>query len=178
MYLTDAHLQELYAAHSEELFLFLRSRTGNAQDALDLVGETYSQATLSRTKCKADTLDGARAWLFGIANNLLKGFFKRKYVESRAMQRLRLERVCVHEPVLPLEPENDTKREITAWLDKIKPEYSEAVSRRIIFDQSYAKIASDLNISEELARKRVSRGMMQLRSLATTRPRTEPVKHG
>lgn len=178
MYLTDEHLEELYSAHGEDVYLFLRARTENQQDALDLLAETFAQATINRSRCKADSIEGARSWIYGIATNQLNGFIKRGQVERRAMRRLRLERVQLHTSMFPVEPGESPEQAIEDWLTQINPEHAEAIRRRAFLGQSYAQIAQDLGITEETARKRVSRGVFQLRTLVDNESTVEGPSHG
>ena len=43
-------------------------------------------------------------------------------------------------------------------------EQREGVIRRVLLDESYAEMASDLRCSEQVVRKRVSRGLAALRA--------------
>jgi DNA-directed RNA polymerase specialized sigma24 family protein len=89
--LTDEALAALYARHARSVLVFLTRRTFDAEVALDLLGETFAQAVVNRRSFRGRDEGTAKAWLFGIARNQLKQYFKRGAVERRGLERLRLE---------------------------------------------------------------------------------------
>lgn len=60
----------LYLESRDPLYRYAMGRLGNAEDAEDLVGEVFEQALASASKVQDVGLP-ARAWLFGIARNLV-----------------------------------------------------------------------------------------------------------
>lgn len=74
----------LFERHAGSVHRYLVRRVG-AQNAEDLVGETFVTAFRSRAKYDLDRPD-ARPWLFGIATNLSRHFWR---AESRRKSRSR-----------------------------------------------------------------------------------------
>ena len=169
MDLTNSKMSELYDASAEELLRFFYRRTLEPQDALDLVGETFAQALKSRRRFKGDSLDEARAWLFGIAHNLLKGYYRSARVSRETMERLQFERVELQpDEVQKLEEIDDAREQrerIAGAIDRLKAEYREAIQLRVLDQLEYDEVARRLGVSEEVVRARVSRGIKRLRKL-------------
>ncbi len=74
--MTAKEFEELYGATARDVFTYLRRRS--SWDAEDLVAEVYAVAWRRRLELPAPML--RRAWLFGVARNLLKS-------EGRTRQR-------------------------------------------------------------------------------------------
>jgi RNA polymerase sigma-70 factor (ECF subfamily) len=55
-------------------------------------------------------------------------------------------------------------------LSGLSSEHREAVVRRFLVDESYADIAEDVGCSEQVVRKRVSRGLAVLREALQENP--------
>jgi RNA polymerase sigma-70 factor (ECF subfamily) len=53
--------------------------------------------------------------------------------------------------------------DLAAALGALRPEEREAVLRRVVADEPYPLIAQQIGCSEQVARKRVSRGLATLR---------------
>lgn len=168
--LTDEDLAALYRDHSEGLLRFFRRRVSDPQTALDLVGETFARALKGRNQFRGKTLEDARSWLFGIARLLVLDYYKKGKVERRAMERLKMERVEIADDPHGEAFESTSREEVLELLGRIKPEYQDAVSRRMISGQSYSSIAESLGVSEDVVRARVSRGLKQLRKAADDMP--------
>lgn len=157
----------LYDLHAGDLLRFFARRTLDEQAAVDLVGETYAEALATRSGFRGKTLDDARPWLFGIARNLLKGYYRKGRVELETMQKLQLERVELSvEDAVEIERHAalaEVRESITSALQKLKDEYREAVELRVMERLEYEEIAGRLNVSEDVVRARVSRGLKKLR---------------
>ena len=64
--------QALYLETRDALYRYTMGRLGNAEDAEDVVGEVFERALASVARSRDVGLP-ARAWLFGIARNLVNG---------------------------------------------------------------------------------------------------------
>src|SRR3954462_7840885 len=82
----EAAFAELYDRHAPALAAWLRRRS-NPDTAQELLAETFAEAWCSRRAFKPER-GPARAWLFGIAQHLLFGYYRRLEVEGRARKRL------------------------------------------------------------------------------------------
>jgi RNA polymerase sigma factor (sigma-70 family) len=80
----------LFDAHAADIHRYLARRVGTDQ-AHDLVSETFLVALRERHSYSAD--GGARAWLFGIATNLVRRHARQQTRMLRATARLRFDAV-------------------------------------------------------------------------------------
>jgi RNA polymerase sigma-70 factor (ECF subfamily) len=164
--LTNDALAALYERHARSLLVFLTRRTFDAEVALDLLGETFAQAVLSRRRFRGADEATAKAWLFGIARNQLARYFKRGAVERRALQRLRLEPPSAPEAELARVEETAGLGELRAALREelsaLSADHREAIRLRVLEELPYPQIAGRLGVSEQTVRARVSRGLRAL----------------
>lgn len=141
---------------------YLRRRLGGHPDlVLDLVAETFARALERR-----EQFDGERgpaaAWLIGIARHLLLDAARRGRVDDASRRRLGMERIAYEQhdlDVLELDGESELGRALT----RLPEEQREAIEKRVLEDQSYEAIATGIGCSEQVVRKRVSRGLATLR---------------
>jgi RNA polymerase sigma factor (sigma-70 family) len=153
----------LYARYERPLAAFFVRSIGRADLAADLTAETFAEVVTSLGRFDPARGGGA-AWLFGMARNVLARSRERRRVEDRARRRLAI-------PVLMLDDESLERIEALsgdgAALELLAelPELEQgAVRARVIDERSYDEIAAELECSESVVRKRVSRGLAKLRS--------------
>lgn len=141
---------------------YLRRRVGARPDlVLDLVAETFARALERRGQF--DPHRGpAVAWLLGIARNLLVDAARQGRVADASRRRLGMERIAVSYDQLDT-IERDAGGELERSLDQLPAEQREAIERRVLEEEPYAEIAASIGCSEQVARKRVSRGLAALR---------------
>ncbi len=160
---------ELYRRESEAMLLFFTRRTWDAEAAVDLTAETFARAYAGRDRFRGTTDEEERGFLYGIARRTLWRFYDKGKAEQRAVKRLAVQ-------VPTLAPDDIAEIEERAGLDVLRADVraalkalpagrGEAVRLRVVDELSYAEIARRLDISEDNARARVSRG---LKALATT----------
>ncbi|MFN8049962.1 MAG: sigma-70 family RNA polymerase sigma factor [Acidimicrobiales bacterium] len=164
---------EFYLRHGNRLFLYFRQRTGNTQDAYDLVSETFAQALSSIGDF--DPERGVPAgWLFGIAKNKLRRAARQGAVETRGRERLQMAiRTLDSDAIERLEESLDLRSALDRLqpaIHELPPMLREAVQLRCLDDESYEQIADLLEIRPATARKRVSRGIQQLEHHFTENP--------
>jgi RNA polymerase sigma factor (sigma-70 family) len=152
-----------YRRHVHAVLAYARRRTGSAELALDLTAEVFAAALQASARYRPDG-HGAGAWLYGIARHKVADSVRRGQVEDRARRRVGMQ---------PLEPTDAGLARIEEeaggdWLalllDGLPEEQREAVRERVIDEREYAEIAERLRCSEQVVRKRVSRGLAALRA--------------
>jgi RNA polymerase sigma-70 factor (ECF subfamily) len=162
----ELRVADLYERHAQRLLLFLARRTYDAEAALDLTAETFAQAYLRRGRFRGETEDDAVAWLYGIARKQLAMFFRRGSAERRALARLGVERPELtpeeHARIESLAELADLRQAVAAGLERLSGEQRRAVELRVVEERSYAQVAAALDITEQAARARVSRGLRAL----------------
>ena len=82
----DEDFERLYTAEAKGLFAFLAYRTGDRALAEDLLADAFERAL--RARRRFDPRRGSqKAWLYGIALNLLRDQARRAAAEGRALER-------------------------------------------------------------------------------------------
>ncbi len=83
----DDGFERLYAEHAQDLFAFLRYRTGSTVLAEELLADTCERAL--RAGKRFDPRKGsAKTWLYAIALNCLNDHARRRAGEGRALERV------------------------------------------------------------------------------------------
>ena len=146
---------------------FVRA-VGSGEVAADLTAETFAEALSS-----AGRFDSARgepaAWLFGIARNLLARSRERGRVENQARIRLGLPPLTLDDALITRVEEAGDGRAL-GLLAGLSDDQRRALQARVLDEQGYEEIAAELQCSESVVRKRVSRGLAVLRTrLGVTR---------
>ncbi len=155
-----------YDRYERAVLGFFMSRTRDPEVAADLTAETFAAALRAAARYRPRREpDTAAPWLFTIAHNVLRASARHGRVEAGARQRL-----GIHEPVA-YGPEDLERVEALAhgdaWatelLEQLPAEQRQAVRARVLDERSYDEIARELNTSQLVIRKRVSRGLAALR---------------
>jgi RNA polymerase sigma-70 factor, ECF subfamily len=171
--LSGDDITRLYGREARELLVFFARRVFDPEAAVDLVGETFAAAFEDREQFRGGSEPEAVGWLYGIARHRLSGYLRRGSVERRAMSRLGVERRALSDPeyerIEELSVTADLRDSVRARMEQLAPGLREAVRLRVVEECRYNEVAAALDISEENARARVSRG---LRALA------EPAQEG
>lgn len=170
----------LYARHCDELLVFFVRRTSDTEVALDLWSETFAQALAGRARYRGGTEEEAEAWLYGIAQRQLARYYRRGSAERRAMTRLGIERPAINPDteaeIIRRAGLDDLRRAIAAGVAMLPADSREAIKLRVLDELSYPDLADRLAITEQAARKRVSRGMGALSRVLDTRTVTEALE--
>ena len=170
----------LYVRHRGELLAFFVRRTSDIEVALDLWGETFAQALAVRGRYRGRTDEEAGAWLYGIARRQLARYYRRGSAERRAIRRLGIERPTINPDteaeIMRRAGLGEVRQAIAAGLAMLPDDAREAIRLRIVDELSYPDLAARLAISEQAARKRVSRGMRTLACVLDTRTLTEALQ--
>jgi RNA polymerase sigma-70 factor (ECF subfamily) len=150
-----------YRRHEDRMLSYFLARAGDPEVAADLTAETFA-AALSSTHRYRRRKGPAAAWLFGIARNTLLMSRRRGRVEARARRRLGMDPLVLTDEMV----ERIAELEHTALdlVGELPAEQQDAVRARIIDEREYAEIAKDMRCSEQVVRKRVSRGLATLKT--------------
>lgn len=152
-----------YRRHERDVLRFFLGAGCTADVAADLTAETFAEALLSRERFRGE-LGVPRAWLFGIARHLLARSREQQRVEARARRRLGM-------PVLVLDDDAigrivalaSSDGRVLVLLEELPAEQRVAIEERVVQEREYGEIAARLECSEQVVRKRVSRGLAALR---------------
>lgn len=147
------------------ILAWLQRRTKDPEVAVDLSGEVFASALGAADRFIGAGSGSAAAWLFTIARNTLLSSVRRGRVEEQARRRLQ-----TWEPVLLHEVDLDAIAALAsdgpplmAALEQLPARQRDAVRARILEERDYEDIARELECSEMVVRKTVSRGLKALR---------------
>ena len=155
-------LDGLIRAHSKRLYNFVRRRIGNPADVDDLVQDTYVEAL--RCAGKFHGHSRPETWLFGIAMNLVRNYYKRARLHDifdyGDYDELRL--VAMEDPMDLIE-RKQTIFKVAHVLDQMPHETQYIFS--LIFDDhcSYDDVARNLSVPVGTIRSRISRARALLK---------------
>jgi RNA polymerase sigma-70 factor (ECF subfamily) len=155
--------EAFYTRYSRLVMVYLRRRVTDSEQAADLLAEVFAAALLA-VGSDAVLPDDPGAWLFGIARHKLIDSIRRTQVESRARATLGLERLEVDDDDLLQIDEMAHGESIVRLLDGLPASQREALRARILDERDYGEIGQQFGCSDFIVRKRVSRGLANLRS--------------
>ncbi|WAC74551.1 RNA polymerase sigma factor [Roseateles sp. SL47] len=167
--LTMHDLDQLIRTHTARLTSFLRRRVGNPQDVEDLVQDTLLEAVRCLDQFQGQSRP--ETWLFGIALNLTRNYYKRA--------RLRDIYVDVDTEEMPSDAgdnplEISDQRQRLSRLARVLPELPEESRQLLHFvvvdDLSYEEVAQQLSIPIGTVRSRISRARSHLKRRIETEP--------
>lgn len=165
---STAEFEAFYVRHERAVLAYFYGRTRRAELAADLTAETFARVVAARRDFDP-ALGEPRGWLFGIARNVLLRSFERGRVEDQTRRRLQMQPVVLDDAELARIEETAGEPTLAA-LGALPADQAEAVTLRVIDELGYGELASRLQCSESVARKRVSRGLKRLRAQLEARP--------
>ncbi len=153
-----------YRRHLARTVAFLMRETRDPELTADIAAEVFAAVIVAARRYRPET-GSAGPWVIGIARNTLGASRRRGRVEDRARRRLEIE---------PIEFDDGDLDQTEAMADRagagvvelveaLPSEERHAVNARVVQERSYSDIAEELQCSELVVRKRVSRGLGRLR---------------
>jgi RNA polymerase sigma-70 factor (ECF subfamily) len=152
-----------YRRHVERILRFFVARTTEPEHAADLMAETFAAAFISAGRYRAGP-EPPIAWLFTIAQNKLIDARRRGKVRNRARLRIGVEPLMLEDSDLMRIDELGQAPDVDELMRELTPDERAAVRARIVDERPYSDIASELQCSPSVVRKRVSRGLTRMRS--------------
>jgi RNA polymerase sigma-70 factor (ECF subfamily) len=150
----------VYQQHVERIYRYLLARTGSAEDAQDLTGETFRAALESFTAY--DPAQGcAAAWLMGIAHHKLVDHFRRSRKTDPSAQ-------IEDQPDRAASPEEASVErlqmaQVSAALRSLPAKRLEALSLHFFAGLTLSETAQVMRRSDEAVKKLIHRGLADLR---------------
>ena len=157
-----ASFELFYVRHVDAMLGFFARRTFDAELAADLCAETFAAALASRRRFRPGG-PPARAWLFGIGAKKLADAQRRGYADMRARRRLGMERIELSDQDIARIERLGEGDETRALMEQLPAEQRSAITAHVIDERPYGEIAGELQTSEAVVRKRVSRGLATMR---------------
>jgi RNA polymerase sigma factor (sigma-70 family) len=152
-----------YRRHERTVATFLMRRTGRAELAADLTSEVFAAALIAFRDQSAPAVN-EQAWLYGIAQHKLIDSYRRGQVEDAARVKLGMRPTVIDDESLRAIAALTTETPALELVAALPEEQRAAVTGRVIEERGYDELAASLGLSEQVVRKRVSRGLAQLRA--------------
>lgn len=163
---TDAAaFRAFYDRWSEPVLGYFQRRVNDPQVALDLTAETFAVAFERRGRFRWQG-NSPGAWLFGIAGNLLKQYFRKQAIQRRAVDRLGLELPRYDDGSLrrveELVDNAQMRQLVQAALATCRESDRRVLELRFIDALPYTEVAQALGCSVNAARVRCHRALTRL----------------
>ncbi|PWU67363.1 RNA polymerase sigma factor [Gracilibacillus dipsosauri] len=142
-------LEELYKEVYPRIYAFFYVKTVNKQIAEDLTQEVFYQAIKKfHTFSYESTLD---TWLFAIAKNRLRNFYRSKRYQNLLLEKLPKEE---RNPISPEEQllEKEKQKTLNEAINQLEDVPKEIVMLRVYGELSFKEIATLVNKSENHTR--------------------------
>jgi RNA polymerase sigma-70 factor (ECF subfamily) len=152
-----------YRRHERAVATFLMRRTGRAELAADLTSEVFAAAMIA-WRGGGERAANEQAWLYGIAQHKLIDSYRRGRVEDEARVRLGMRPTVIDDESLRAIAALTAETPALELIAGLPADQRAAVTGRVIEERSYDELAASLGLSEQVVRKRVSRGLAQLRA--------------
>ncbi len=163
--LSPEPIEGLFNAHFRSIYRFAACRVVR-DAAVDVAAETFVQAL--RSAHRLDPARDARAWLFGIASNLIRHHCRAEERRMRAYAAVAGQSEARDTNDHPAESENPPKARLVEALMRLDARDREALLLFAWADLSYEEIATALDIPLGTVRSRIHRSRRALReSLGT-----------
>jgi RNA polymerase sigma factor (sigma-70 family) len=157
-----ASFELFYCRHVDSLLGFFARRTRDPELAADLCAETFAAALAGRHRFRPEA-GTAAAWLYGIGSNKLVDAQRRGYAERRARRRLGMERIELSDDDVARIERLAEAVDARVLVERLAPDQRDAITAHVLEERSYDEIAAELNTSQAVVRKRVSRGLAAMR---------------
>lgn len=151
-----------YDRHLNVVVAFIGARVREPEAVFDLCAETFARALAKRSSYDP-TRGPAVGWLLGIARHLIIEAWRRGRIDDRSRVKLGMEPVALDDEQVAVVAERG-RVDLRAALGALPADQREAVLRRVVLEETYGAIADTLRCSEQVIRKRVSRGLATLRA--------------
>lgn len=154
-----------YRRHAPAILTYARHRTGDVERAADLTADVFAAAFAGRRRYRPRA-EPARAWLFGIANNLIAHSHRQRRRADAARSRLSLVRPDLDDDAWhAIDDElSEALRDglHSALTHDLSHDQRAAVLGRIVDESDYRTLAEKHDTTEAVIRQRVSRGLSRL----------------
>jgi RNA polymerase sigma-70 factor (ECF subfamily) len=157
--------ESFYRAHVEDVLRFIVRRVSDPHLAADLTADVFLAAIQAAPRYRA-ARGAPRAWLFGIARNVVSGEQRRATRERRAFARVEGRRLLGEDDVERLQERIDAAREARALYDALDllSDGERAVLELVALDElTVTEAAAALDIRVTTARVRLHRARNAMR---------------
>lgn len=154
-------LQQLYSEHQQRLYKYFYARTTNEQSAEDLTHDVFYEASKTIHLYRGDA--SLTSWLYSIANNLLKKYYRSKKYEQALHKKLE---EPSRNPTITLEAFVEQRWQVQAIHERImqlEETSQQIVLLRLYSELSFKEIGEIVDCSENYARVQFHRLKQRLK---------------
>jgi RNA polymerase sigma factor (sigma-70 family) len=161
----DEAIRRAYLAHYPDLLRFLRRKLRDETDAADLVQESFAR-WLDFESHGQGGVRAPRAFLFRVAQNLLRDYWQRQSRHAAAVQDGQTAEGRMHDMIPSPEREVERQQRVTQLAQVIRelpPKCREAFTLHKFAGLSHAEVALRMGISRNMVEKHVIHAMLYIR---------------
>jgi RNA polymerase sigma-70 factor (ECF subfamily) len=157
------NLEELYGRHGENLYRYLVFRLGSAEDAEDVLQETFCR--FARYAVRWRFVRDPQAFVFRVARNEVNRFLKRK-LRRRVEEKMILSGAAGGFTAAFIAPEDRLLAALLRSADNLPAEQKEVVFLKVFDGMTFKEIGSVCGVSSNTAASRYRYGIEKLREAA------------
>lgn len=170
--------EQLMTQHHREIYLYISRLTRGSLETDDLLQETFLRAYKAFKRLPEDA--NMKAWLFSIATNLCRNYFRRlqrhpdvglQEVQEMVQNALSLTDGTSHDDPEQIILSQDIERRMLVIIDGLPLKQKAALIQRKLHGLSYDHIATSLQCSQESARAHVFQALKKIRAALEMPPR-------
>lgn len=143
-------LEEEYEVMQPKIYAFFYAKTGNRATSQDLCHDTFYEACKSIASFNGDST--LSTWIFSIANNLLKKYYRKNKYQQSLMEKLAMIPAAEIRSIEELTEINEETKILLHHISKLDDASREIVLLRIYGELSFAEIGALIGKSENYAR--------------------------
>lgn len=162
----DAELRSALTENSDALLGYFERRVNQPADAADLFGETMLQAW-RRAKDAPESEEAVRAWLYGIARNVLSNHRRSLGRRQNLTERLRNQ-------LTEAAPDPAERTAVQQAVDRLKPAQRELVMLIHWDGFNINEAAEIMGLNASTARSRYAKAREELRQALMEQPQQVP----
>jgi|CXWL01.1.fsa_nt_gi RNA polymerase sigma-70 factor (ECF subfamily) len=147
-------LDRLYREEGPCVWAYLRRRIADVHDAEEMFQQAF--LIVAKEPGRASTATSPRAWLIGIAHNLVLEYLRRK-------QRTRRDTIQTDVAAPARDADDERVSAMRQAIGNLSALHREVVELRLVDELSYADIAEVLNVPVGTIRSRIHHAVRQLR---------------
>ncbi len=164
---------DLFAAYEQKIFNVIYRMVGDYEDAADLTADTFARALRGYERFRGEAQP--YTWLYRIALNLCKNYFRQQQHRSR-VHSFSLDSPAdmdgdpfareIEDPTQSPQAQVEAKEleaRVTQCLAALRPEFRTLIVLRDVQGLSYQEIGEVVGCSEKAVKSRLFRARMQLR---------------
>ena len=148
-------IEDLY----NPILFFVKKRVSNTEDAEDLTQEVF----LKLYKSKSDHVENVKSWIYTIASNSVKDYYKKKKIHTQEIKD-QLSDIEQHVDSAV----NELTNCIVPFINQLPKDYAELMKMSEIENLSQKEIAEQMNVNYVTVRSKIQRGRIRLKELISS----------